>query len=299
MNAVCLDWFYLKIYVKPHLQNRILLDYVSPVLDHYISQETIKEWFFIRYSDRSEARELSTMKVGLGEDAILDPIDQGYHLRVRLRAVPVYLPTIQEALISSLKHACASGYCERWSESSYIPEIDRYGGAGGIEFAHEVFYLNSQDVIALLRFSSGNENTEAAMRLGDELLQSLGLDEEARACLYFRRFQWFASTYQLDATDHEHLAKLYSKKRLRLDEAFAPAASAKFSAYQIPYNCEKLEQIGMELSRLEASKRLAFPKSDILAALHHMHCNRVGHSSLKELSILYCMHRWLKDRELC
>jgi Lantibiotic biosynthesis dehydratase C-term len=57
MNMVRSDWFYLKIYTEPRLQNRFLLDYVSPVLDYYSRQGMLKDWFFIRYSDENESRE--------------------------------------------------------------------------------------------------------------------------------------------------------------------------------------------------------------------------------------------------
>lgn len=291
------DWFYLKIYAEPPLQNRLLLDYIYPVLDHYSSSGSITRWFFIRYSDRNEAGELSTAEATSDEIAISKRADPGYHLRVRLQIAPTCLHMVREVFILKLKQACATNCCKRWDEAHYIPEIDRYGGAAGIDLAHEIFCLNSQNIMTLLCLYSGNVDTETFIWLGDKLLQNLGLDEKARTHLYRRRFQWFASVYQFDTTDYEQLEKLYMKMHSRLEETFAPRISAKLLPDQFQQSSIKLSEIGIKFSRLEKNGRLAFPKIDILAALHHMHCNRAGYNSFKELSTLYCMHRWLTDRE--
>jgi thiopeptide-type bacteriocin biosynthesis protein len=294
MDNIYPDWFYLKMYVEPPFQNRFLLDYVYPVVDHYSHCGGVEKWFFIRYSDKNEA-ELSMEKNASNNEALSKITDQGYHLRVRLQILPAFFQAVQEAFTHNLKQACIAGYCKRWEEAFYIPEMNRYGGTAGIDLAHEVFYLNSRDIITLFSLYSGNATTELFIQLGDELLQNLGLDEKARMHLYFRRFQWFVSAYHLDATDYEHLEKLYLKMRQRLEAEFAQTLPNNLIAGQFLQNSRKLGDIGAEFSRLEKDKRLTFPKIDILAALHHMHCNRAGYSSFKELSTLYCLHRWLKD----
>jgi class I lanthipeptide synthase len=298
VNVTYPDWFYLKIYVEPPLQNRLLLDYVYPVLDHYSRQGAIREWFFIRYSDRNEAREASKAGTDTVGDTAFNAVHQGHHLRIRLRSIPSRLNEVQEALMSDLERASIAGYCKCWCEFCYLPEVHRYGGVAGIELAHEVFHLNSQDIIALLHLYSGNADTESIIRSGDELLQNLGLDAEARAQLYFRRFQWFDSIYQFDVSDHHHLEKLYFTKHQQLDEIFDRNTAAKPFAYQLPQKSARFAHIGAAFSLLEKEGQLTVRKVDILSALHHMHCNRAGFSSFKELSTIYCMYRWLKDRSI-
>src|SRR5258707_14460440 len=232
MDNTHLDWFYLKMYVEPPFQNRFLLDYVCPVVNSYSHRGGIRKWFFIRYSDKNEARELSMAENASDNEVLSKITDQGYHLRVRLQILPAFLQTVQEAFTHNLKQACTAGYCTHWDESRYIPEINRYGGIAGIDLAHEIFYLNSQDIIAPFHLYSGNVATELLIQLGDELLQNLGLDEEARTHLYFQRFLWFASAYHFDTTDYEHLEKLYFKMCQRLEETFAQAISAKLMADQ-------------------------------------------------------------------
>jgi thiopeptide-type bacteriocin biosynthesis protein len=297
MNGTHPDWFYLKLYAEPPLQNQLLIEYVYPVLHSYSQQEALKEWFFVRYSDRSEAREGSNADAASLEEKAYRATDDGHHLRIRLRSGSLQLKTVQRALMAALECALRAGYCQRWCEAFYIPEVYRYGGLAGIELAHEIFHLNSQDSIVLLLNSySGIVHAERVMQLGDELLQCLGLDADARAHLYFRRFQWFASTYRFDASDYDHLEQLYLTKRGRLDETFDDNGLAKPYSYTLAQSGERLIRIGAAFALLEREGKLTFPRIDIFAALHHMHCNRAGFSSFKELSTLYCMYRWLKGQ---
>src|SRR6266581_320931 len=241
MKGTHSDWFYLKIYAEPLLQNRLLIEYVYPVLHYYSQQEALKEWFFVRYSDRSEAREGSNADAASLEERAYRATDDGHHLRIRLRSGSLRLNTVQKALIAALECALSAGYCQLWCEAFYVPEVHRYGGLAGIELAHEIFHLNSQDSIALLLHSySGNVHAERVIQLGDELLQCLGLDADARAHLYFRRFQWFASAYQFDASDYDHLEQLYLTKRRRLDETFDENSSAKPYRYALSQSGERL-----------------------------------------------------------
>jgi Lantibiotic biosynthesis dehydratase C-term len=134
------------------------------------------------------------------------------------------------------------------------------------------------------------------IRLGDELLQSLGLDAASRVHLYFQRFQWFASIYQFDTTDYDQLEKLYSKKRQTLNETFDKNTLTEPSKYQFLQNSEQFVRIGAAFSLLEKEGQLTVSRLKIFAALHHMHYNRAGYNAFKELSTIYCMYRWLKDQ---
>ncbi len=150
MNGTHSDWFYLKLYAEPSLHNQLLIEYVYPVLHAYSQQEALNEWFFVRYSDRSEAREGSNADAASLEEKAYRATDDGHHLRIRLRSGSLQLNTVQKALKAALECALSAGYCQRWYEAFYIPEVHRYGGLAGIELAHEIFHLNSQDSIALL-----------------------------------------------------------------------------------------------------------------------------------------------------
>src|SRR6266700_6346494 len=113
MKGTHSDWFYLKIYSEPLLQNRLLIEYVYPVLHSYSQQEALKEWFFVRYSDRNEAREGSNADAASSEERVTTT-DDGHHLRIRLRSGSLQLNTVQKALKAALECALSAGYCQRW-----------------------------------------------------------------------------------------------------------------------------------------------------------------------------------------
>ncbi len=287
MTTVSYQWCFFKIYAEPSYQNRILLHYIYPVIKELTTKGAIKQWFFVRYSDLNEIYERR-----LYSD--LPSNNPGYHLRIRILLSSSW-EIAKKIIESSMKNACQTGICQDWQYASYVPETQRYGGYRGIELAHQIFHLNSQNIIDLLSISLSKTFSWAILRTGDELLNCLGLNIESRIQLYCCRFQWFASEYHFDTIDYTNLENFYHKRYNEYTTLFCNSNSRPRQKYLFLSSPDLLQEIGDQFLQYEKDGQLSTPKQDIFAALHHMHFNRSGLSSLSELSMMYFMHRILKD----
>lgn len=167
------EWTTLKLYTGTAAADVLLRETIAPAVRELIAAGVADRWFFLRYAD------------------------PGYHLRVRLHgdagAITDRMGGLaQEALDTGLAHDAAL--------ATYHREVERYGGAGAIEIAEQVFHADSEAALALLeRLERGEPGHEERWRLGVigalALLRDFGVaDPEA-----FARSQRAAFEHELGA----------------------------------------------------------------------------------------------------
>lgn len=135
------DWIYVKIYSGIRSLEHLLLNELNKLLNHLLEKKFISSWFYVRYADPEE------------------------HLRIRFKLQLGVEPTnvfsiINESLISQL-----SENFWRVQYDTYIPEIDRYLGIKGVKLVEDVFHIESDFAIDLIRFSDTQNDPNTRWRL--------------------------------------------------------------------------------------------------------------------------------------
>ena len=242
------EWVYAKIYTGEATADRVLLDAVAPIV-----RAAGAPWFFLRYADP-------------------DP-----HLRVRIRGdFATIVPALERALPD-----------HRLVLDTYVREIERYGGDRGIELVEEVFWRDSEAVLALLEHADGDADVrwKLAVRGVDGLLASLGLDADQRARVCVEGRDLLAREFAAGATIWAALGTRFAEHRAELErDAVIPALARRDVA---------LEPVCRELRRRDLAGELAPSLADQAWSLAHMHVNRMMHASQRaqEMAIYELVRR--------
>jgi hypothetical protein len=127
------EWLFAKIYTGRGLAERILSDVVRPLVESTMSSGVADSWFFIRYADPEP------------------------HLRLRfhgdrLRLSSELVPTLE----STFAPLVGDGRIAHWQLGTYLREVERYGGDGGILLAERVFHADSDCVLDIVASTSGD-----------------------------------------------------------------------------------------------------------------------------------------------
>jgi hypothetical protein len=155
------EWLYAKLYAGPATMDQLLRDVVQPLIATALAQGAVDRWFFVRYGDPD------------------------WHLRLRFHGQPArlhgeVLRAVQEAAAPLLD----DGRLWRVQVDTYEREVERYGGALGIELAERVFHADSEAVLALAARLPEDARGDVRWRLAvlgmDRLLSDLGFDLETR-----------------------------------------------------------------------------------------------------------------------
>ena len=272
------SWLYVKLYTGTATADTLLREYIAPVVENAIQRGLASSWFFIRYGDPD------------------------WHVRLRFRGDPAklygeLLPQIHEALAP----AATRGLMWRLVVDTYEREVERYGGAAGIEIAEELFRADSDAVLAIVSSCEGDAGADAAWRLAlygiDRLMEDLGMAVEEKLAAMTRARDVFGAEVGMNTSFQKQLGDKFRKHAKELaallatgpeatDHPFAPAlaAFAKRSA--------TIRPLGAQLAALAATNRLTLAPTDLVQSYIHMHVNRMIRTSarLHEL-VLYDLLR--------
>jgi thiopeptide-type bacteriocin biosynthesis protein len=295
MAAERLDWLSAHLPVAGSLHgdaaDALVLGVVAPVAGACRRRGWTRRGFFLRYS------------VG------------GNHLRFRLQGEPrVLAEAVRPELVS---HAAAAGLPEvQWVP--YEPELERYGGAAGVEVAEDLFDASSRTALALLeRLPAGDRRARlghalAAMVAG---LEAFVGDRAAAAELAGD----YGSTYLRQSVPrearHRALAAAFERGVERQDAALAGRVDALWHAatagalpppldtYQrdlvrVRGRLERLIAAGRLLSRRGTAERdRDAAVRQLLPSYLHMTTNRLGVTVIEEcylsrvVSVVLTPHR--------
>ncbi|MFD2284986.1 hypothetical protein GJU39_17440 [Pedobacter petrophilus] len=128
------EWTYVKIYCGSKWGEKILTDYILPLVDSLSKEGLIEKWFFLRYHD-----------------------PEG-HLRIRFLHPnqPETMANIVNRINASLKKLAEERIIYKIQYDTYKQEIERYG-IHTMAFSEAIFYYDSKAVINFLNMIEGDE----------------------------------------------------------------------------------------------------------------------------------------------
>jgi thiopeptide-type bacteriocin biosynthesis protein len=218
-------WLYAKLYGGAAGADRVLRDVIAPLVTPG------EPWFFLRHDD---------------PDA---------HLRVRWHGD--HEPRIREL---RARLADAGEPCWRVAFDTYEREVERYGGARGIELAEQVFAADSDAVLAILADDPDDERRWLlALRGIDRLLDDLGIADKHQLVTIAR--DGYAAEL---GTSTAHLRRLGDKFRADKAAIEQALASDAFAA-----RSERIRPLAPELHAC------ARPVEELARSFVHMHVNRL------------------------
>lgn len=259
-------WLYAKLYTGQATADQILTEAIAPIVGEAGDGRTTPAWFFLRYSDPN------------------------WHVRFRVHGEPTWLYGELMPRLAALTRAMLDdGRLWKLQLDTYEREVERYGGATGIELAEQLFCADSACVLDILGMLAGDAGNDARWRLAlrgtDQLLDDLGFDLAGRLAIMRRTRDAFAREHHAEAAVgfQRGLGDRYRKERGALealldrardaDSDLAPGLErlAKRSAANAP--------IIAELRAAELQGALTQSLTELAPSYIHMHVNRLIRSA--------------------
>jgi thiopeptide-type bacteriocin biosynthesis protein len=244
--------------------DQVLRDVVQPLVERVVQLGAADRWFFVRYSDPD------------------------WHLRLRFHGQPdrlhnEVLPALQAAAAPLL----ADGRLWRLQLDTYEREVERYGGAEGIELAEQLFHADSEAVLALADLFPGDARGDLRWRLAlvgmDRLLTDLGFDLATRRAVVRKTRETFAAEFQADSNLHHQLGTKFRAERTSVEALRDGTARAEARlALALQVLRRRSEQLALVVAELQVGTRagrLAVPLVELAPSYLHMHANRVLRSA--------------------
>ncbi len=257
-------WLYAKLYTGTATADQVLCDLVKPLTGSVLRSGAADLWFFLRYADPD------------------------HHLRLRFHGAPERL---QAEVLPALQAAAAplldDGRVWKLQLDTYEREVERYGGAEGIELAEQLFHADSEAVLELVELYRTDVRGEARWRLAvcgiDRQLEDLGLDLAGRRGVLRRVRGSFAREFRADARLKRQLGDRYRKERRDLEALLDPTRTAGDvlapGLVVLRRRSERWAAVTAELRARERAVRLAQPVAELAPSYVHVHVNRLLRSA--------------------
>jgi lantibiotic biosynthesis protein len=255
------EWIYAKLYAGTSSADRVLRGIVGPIVRDALDSGAADRWFFIRYGDPD------------------------WHLRVRLHGEPArLLDEVLPALRGAVAPLLADGQVWKVQLDTYEREVERYGGADGVELAERIFQADSAAALEILEMlEEGDEGSDERWRLTlsgiDLLLQDFGFDSKAMRSLLEEARQEFAKELRTDAGVRRELGDRFRKEckaiELLLDASRAEEGPLAPGLAVLRGRSSRLAPLIADMKGLERAGRLSRPLMAIAPSFVHMHVNRM------------------------
>jgi thiopeptide-type bacteriocin biosynthesis protein len=261
------EWLTAKIYCGPASIDRVLREIAAPLLAE--RRSGIERWFFLRYGDPE------------------------WHLRLRFQGVRAQLlDGVLCELHDRLAPLLASGLVARLQLDTYQREIERYGGPEAMPVIEEIFRADSEAALGIVERLEGDEGADARWRLAlrgtHDLLVDFGLALPQRLALVSTLRARFAAEHGAGVEVDRQLGQRFRVERKSLTELLAspgPDHPLAPGLQLLGRRSARLAPLVARLREVELRGQLAAPRDEVLAALLHMHANRVllSHHRAQEL----------------
>jgi thiopeptide-type bacteriocin biosynthesis protein len=157
------EWIYFKFYSGAQNAERILLEVITPSIDHLLIKDKIDQWFFIRYADHD------------------------LHFRVRLHfKKPSYIGNIVRTIYKFVSKFVEEEIVRKVQTDTYQLKIERYG-IHTMKLSEKIFFLDSMlflNTLQLLMNPQGDtQRWHFSLKSIDCLLDCLNLNSEQKLTL--------------------------------------------------------------------------------------------------------------------
>ena len=258
------EWLYYKLYSGTHSSDKILLEAIDPLTEALLGDGLINRWFFIRYADPDD------------------------HLRVRFRLNDIkQLGLVINWVNKYLQPFEESGHIWKIHTDTYRRETERYG-ASNIELSEQLFFHDSQRVLALLTQTQQDEGRSQRWLAGlvtlDRWLTWFGYNTEEKYRLVETIRHKF---YQEFAVDKQGKRRIDARYRTYQDRMITKLQS---EYVEDPSLCRLIAQI-------KQVRAPDVPLDRLAGSYAHMHINRLvsTHQRLHELMIYDFLARHYKS----
>lgn len=277
------EWLTAKIYCGTSVADAVLMEAVAAVVQRAMADGAADGWYFLRYFDP-------------------DP-----HLRVRFHGVPSrLLSEVMPDLHRMLSDFLSDGRVWCLQLDTYQQEVDRYGGAVGIELAERLFQADSEAVLGILRAISAEQlETERwcfALRGVDLLLTNLGIERGAKLALASHLREGYAAESEADVQLKRDVGQLFRVERDRIARFLSPQPLGVPGVEEaFGRRSQQIRRISRELRRHEKGGSFLQSLQQLAASYVHMHLNRLLRADLRKHELvlydfLYRHYAALKGR---
>ena len=204
---------------------------------------------------------------------------------MRLHGEPArLLDEVLPALRGAVAPLLADGQVWKVQLDTYEREVERYGGADGVELAERIFQADSAAALEILEMlEEGDEGSDERWRLTlsgiDLLLQDFGFDSKAMRSLLEEARQEFAKELRTDAGVRRELGDRFRKEckaiELLLDASRAEEGPLAPGLAVLRGRSSRLAPLIADMKGLERAGRLSRPLMAIAPSFVHMHVNRM------------------------
>jgi len=266
------EWLYAKLYTGAATAEHVLREVIAPLTEEALRGGATDRWFFIRYSDPD------------------------WHVRLRLHGDPQrlrgeVLPALHEAVAPLLE----DGRLWRVQLDTYEREVERYGGAEGIELAERIFQADSEAVIEISEMlepgdAGLDERWRLALRGLDLFLDDLGFDLEIKLAVIEQARQAYAKEFRANEQFIGYLGDRFRQERKSLEALLDSARELENPLSPglavLRRRSECLSPIIAELKAAERRGRLSAPPQNLALSYLHMHANRLLRSAQRAQEVV-------------
>lgn len=257
------EWLYAKIYCGAVTADQVIREVLVPVAEEVLAEGAADQWFFLRYND------------------------SGNHVRVRFHGLPERLrEEVWPCLQASLAPMLEDGRVWRVQLDTYEREVERYGGAAGIELFEQASFADSAAVVEILdSLDQGDTDAAGRWRLAligmDRMLNDFGFDLAEKADILKTSRAAFLAEFKADDALIDQLSERYRQERKTLEALLdsSKAAESPLAAGLDVFVRRSVRLCAIAEKLRAAEGRLTNTLPDIAASLLHMHANRMLRSA--------------------
>ena len=259
------EWLYAKIYCGAATADQVIREVINPLATEVLARGTADQWFFIRYADPA------------------------WHLRVRFHGQPERLrEEVGPALQALLSPMIKDGRVWRLQFDTYDREIERYGGAAGIELSEQFFFADSEAAAEIVeRIDTSDAGLDERWRLTlcgmDRLLNDLGFDLTAKLGILKSARAGFLAEFNANDALHDQLGERYRRERKNLETLLDPTRSKESvlapGLEVFDRRSMKLKAVAAQLRQAEQEGLFSLPLAVLAESYLHMTANRLLRSA--------------------
>jgi len=252
------EWLTVKLYTGASGADRFLVRHLPPLLE--ATRHLWDRWFFLRYSDPA------------------------HHLRLRFHGDPerlskALLPRLQRTLNPLLD----AGEAWKLQTDTYDREIERYGGPEGMAAAEDLFRIDSEAALDLVRACPGDAGPDLRWRMGlkavDGLLAGMGFDLGTRLGILGPARAGLARELGAGPGVDHKLGERFRGLRAGLEDLVSGAAQTappeRPGLAILAGRDARLGPVLAGLARAEAGGRLSHSRAELALSFTHLFLNRL------------------------
>ncbi len=271
------EWVYFKIYCGVSTADELLIQKLFPLATQLVQENTITEWFFIRYADPD------------------------HHLRIRFKGKKGFYKEVIEKIHQNLSEFVENKSVWKIQIDSYQREIERYGSKN---MANSEFLFHKESEVICKILQNTNEDDDLRWKLAflgvDNLLTNFELKTEQKKRLMEVLSESFHKEFGLENVhDTKILSKSYREKRKTIEEIIEnpnlyPDYKKLFDDYS--QSIKKNVDIVLELVK---NNELEVNISNLIASYIHMFLNRYFRANQRkhECIIYYMLFQYYRSVE--